>query len=117
MILKSIHKCRSYGPDKYGTGFPLHFEIGGTFGLIPYFCTLISFGGASQNLGGKKASVEGKWDAEGKVFGLILPLSIYIFYVFKFLPQLKIERNLTLKGDFFPFLPSTLLPAKGYNSL
>ena len=21
-------------------GFPLHFEIGGTFGLIPYFCTL-----------------------------------------------------------------------------
>ena len=22
------------------TGFPLHFEIGGTFGLNPYFCTL-----------------------------------------------------------------------------
>ena len=22
------------------TGFPLHFEIGGSFGLIPYFCTL-----------------------------------------------------------------------------
>ena len=21
-------------------GFPLHFGIGGTFGLIPYFCTL-----------------------------------------------------------------------------
>ena len=22
------------------SGFPLHFEIGGTFGLIHYFCTL-----------------------------------------------------------------------------
>ena len=22
------------------SGFPLHFETGGTFGLIPYFCTL-----------------------------------------------------------------------------
>ena len=22
------------------SGFPLHFEIGGTFGRIPYFCTL-----------------------------------------------------------------------------
>ena len=27
---------RSY----YITGFPLHFAIGGTFGLILYFCTL-----------------------------------------------------------------------------
>ena len=24
----------------HSPGFPLHFEIGGTFGLIPYFCTL-----------------------------------------------------------------------------
>ena len=41
------------------TGFPLHFEIGGTFGLIPYFCTLnvyehlgdrIIFEGTSQIL-------------------------------------------------------------------
>ena len=43
-------------------GFALHFEIGGTFGLIPYFCTLnaeqhigdlIIFGGTSQILGVK----------------------------------------------------------------
>ena len=51
------------------TGLPLHFEIGGTFGLIPYFCTLdvqqhigdlIVFWGTSQISGGKKPSAEGK---------------------------------------------------------
>ena len=44
------------------TGFPLHFQIGGTFGLIPYFYTLsvkqhigdhIISGGTSQILGVK----------------------------------------------------------------
>ena len=54
-------------PSHFGTsvipsslpGFPQHSEIGGTFGLIPYFCTLsvwqhigdlIIFGGTSQIL-------------------------------------------------------------------
>ena len=52
-------------------GFHCIFKIGGTFCLIPYFCTLYVqqhigdltiFGGKSQLLGVKKPSAEGKWE-------------------------------------------------------
>ena len=52
-------------------GLPLHFEIGGTFGLIPYFYTrkcIAAYWGSQQfwgyrpNLGVKKPFAEGKWE-------------------------------------------------------
>ena len=51
--------------------YSLHFETGGTFGLIPYFCTLnvyrhighlIIFEGTSQILGVKTPFAKGKWE-------------------------------------------------------
>ena len=35
---------------------------------------------------------------------------VYMFYTFKFLPQLKIGRSLSLKGDYVSHIPSSLFP-------
>ena len=71
---KHLRSCQD-GICSELSGFPLHSEIGGTFGLIPYFCILYPqctaayrgshhFWGYKPNFWGKKPSAESKWNAE-----------------------------------------------------
>ena len=83
---KYMYLFSLYSPSLYiiSAGFPLHFEIGGTFGLISYFlypqCIAAyrgphHFWGYKPNFGGKIPSAEGKWECCSV---LVLPEQIFI---------------------------------------